>query len=338
MRLLRRTVSIAALLGLAGCQLSYYGQAIRGQTQILAAQRPVTRILADPTAPQDLKSRLTLAQELISFAEEELLLPAGKNYQTYADIHRKYVLWSVFATPELSSKAIAWSYPVVGSLEYRGYFSENAARAFARAQRDKGLDTALAPVPAYSTLGVFRDPLLNTFLHESPEELAGLIFHELTHRKIYRPGETSFNEALAVAMEREGVRRWLRKQGDPVQLAKYERRLQAVDSFVRRVLQTRESLNALYQSPIPEETKRLRKRQMLDQLQEQIRAQLTAAGTSRKDDFWLQEPLTNAHLNVISAYYRDVPRFERLLADQNGDLRKFFTEVENLPAQEAPDR
>jgi predicted aminopeptidase len=337
MRPLRLIALSAATLCIAGCQVSYYGQAIRGQTQILASQRPIDRVLADPSTPPDLKSKLTLAKELVAFAESDLQLPAGKNYGTYTDLHRTYVLWSVFSTPELSVEAISWKYPVVGSLEYRGYFSEPAAEAFAEAQRDQGCDAAVAPVPAYSTLGVFRDPLLNTFINDPPEELAALIFHELTHRKIYRPGETAFNEALAVAMEREGVRRWLKTRGDSAALAKYERRLQAVDSFVRKVLNTRDALAQVYGSSIPDEAKRLRKREILDQLQDEIRALFTAAGKSGKDAFWLKEPLTNAHLNVISAYYLHVPGFERILAEQGGDLAKFFEAVQKLPPHETPE-
>jgi len=327
----RVLLAVLAVSSLAGCQVAFYGQAIRGQAQILSKQRPVERLLARPSTPEALKERLRTAREMVAFAADHLELPADENYTTYADLGRDYVLWSVFAAPELSVDPISWDYPVVGSLDYRGYFSQAAAEAFADKLRAKQLDVAIAPVPAYSTLGLFDDPLLNTFLDDKPTELASLIFHELTHKKYYRAGDTSFSEALAVAVEREGVRRWLRHQGDSAGLADYERRLKAVDKFVRRILETRRGLKELYESAIGDAEKLTRKQAILSELQGEIRRLLTAAGKSPKDDFWLREPLGNAHLNAISAYYLRVPEFERLLAAKDGDLGQFFEALKGLP-------
>jgi predicted aminopeptidase len=331
----RLVLALLVMSSLAGCQLPYYGQAIQGQMEIWRLQRPVARLLKNRSTPEDLRSRLQVAQEIVAFAEEHLSLPAGDNYKTYADLKRDYVLWSVFATHELSVEPVTWKYPVVGALGYRGYFAQTEAQAFAEEQRAKGLDVAIAPVPAYSTLGWFNDPLLNTFLKDPPRQLTSLIFHELTHKRYYRPGDTAFSEALAVAVEREGVRRWLRHQNDLDGLAIYERRLRAVDDFVRRVLRTRSNLANLYASELPEAVKRTRKREILDGLQAEIRDLLSATGSKTKTDaFWLDEVLGNAHLNVISAYYLRVPEFERLLKACDGDWERFYAEVKELPARE----
>ncbi len=68
-------------------------------------------------------------------------------------------------------------------------------------------------VAAYSTLGHFNDPILNTMVGWDDVELASIVFHELTHQLLYVPGDSSFNEALATAVEEEGVRRWLTARG-----------------------------------------------------------------------------------------------------------------------------
>ena len=68
-------------------------------------------------------------------------------------------------------------------------------------------------MPAYSTLGRFDDPLLSTFIRDPDAELARLIFHELAHQLLYVKGDATFNESFAVAVEREGVRRWLAATG-----------------------------------------------------------------------------------------------------------------------------
>ncbi len=328
----RMILAFLAVSALPGCQVPYYSQAIQGQWEIWRLQRPVANLLKNPATPGDLRSRLLLAQEIVAFAEEHLSLPAGNNYRTYADLKRDSVLWSVFATPELSVEAVTWKYPVVGALAYRGYFSPDQAQTFADKQRADGLDVAIAPVPAYSTLGWFNDPLLNTFLNDPPRQLASLIFHELTHKRYYRAGDTAFSEALAVAVEREGVRRWLRDHHDVDGLATYERRLRAVDDFVRRVLTARDTLKTLYASDLPEQAQRTEKRKILDALQADIRQLLTGSGSnSATDSFWLDAPLGNAHLNVISAYYLSVPEFENLLETCDGDWERFYVEVKRLP-------
>ena len=83
----------------------------------------------------------------------------------------------------------------------------------------EGLDVAVYPVPAYSTLGRLptggwlADPLLNTFIGYPEGELARLIFHELAHQVAFAPGDTLFNESFASAVEKLGAERWLAERG-----------------------------------------------------------------------------------------------------------------------------
>jgi predicted aminopeptidase len=72
----------------------------------------------------------------------------------------------------------------------------------------RGDDVYVSGAAAYSTLGWFSDPVLNTFLEDSKANIARLIFHELAHQRLYIPGDSAFNEAFAVAVERD-LRRWL---------------------------------------------------------------------------------------------------------------------------------
>ncbi len=116
-----------------------------------------------------------------------------------------------------------WCYPIVGCVAYRGYFVEDRARRFAARLRGRGFDVTVGGVAAYSTLGHFDDPVLNTMMGWNDVELAAIIFHELTHQLLYVPNDSSFNEALATTVEEEGVRRWLHAQGRDADLANYLR-------------------------------------------------------------------------------------------------------------------
>ena len=88
---------------------------------------------------------------------------------------------------------------------------------------------------AYSTLGWFRDPVLNTFIHEPETELAELLFHELAHQRLFVSGDTDFNEAFAEAVGEEGTRLWLLAKHGEVGVHEYEARLRRKADFTRLV-------------------------------------------------------------------------------------------------------
>ena len=140
-------------------------------------------------------------------------LPDNRSYTRYADLGRPYVVWNVFAAPELSLTPRQWCFPVAGCVAYRGYFAEADARAEAARLAAAGDDVHVGGVPAYSTLGYFDDPVLSTFVRYREAELARLIFHELAHQVVYVKDDTSFNESFAVAVEEEGIARWLAAEG-----------------------------------------------------------------------------------------------------------------------------
>ena len=122
---LKRAAIGLLLLGIvaavSGCHtLSFYGQAIKCQYQILAHEEKIQKLLADTNTPLKLRAQLELLQNLRSFASNDLKLPVDDHYQKYVDVGRPYVVWNVEAAPEFSLEPKTWWYPLVGSLEYRG--------------------------------------------------------------------------------------------------------------------------------------------------------------------------------------------------------------------------
>src|ERR1044071_4281089 len=107
------------VIGVSGCHtLSFYGQALRGQYQIFASEQPITRLIAAPGTPAPLRQRFELLQRLRGFAQKDLHLP--------------FVVWNVEAAPEFSMQPKSWWYPLLGSLEYRGYLSRRGATNYGR--------------------------------------------------------------------------------------------------------------------------------------------------------------------------------------------------------------
>jgi len=321
----------ATLAALAGCSsAAYYGQAAYGQLSLLAAARPIDDLLRDPATPEALKQRLRRAQTIRAFASRELALPDNRSYTRYADLQRSAAVWNVYAAPELSLELKSWCYPIFGCATYRGYFKLEAAEQTAAELRAQGYDVALTDVPAYSTLGWFSDPLLNTFINWPDAELARLIFHELAHQVVYARGDTAFNESFATAVEREGVRRWLAHEGDDGAGANYARFEARREDFVALLLRYRRRLAANYAGAASDDERRTGKRELFAALlSEYHELRDTRWDHWRGYDKFFARDLNNAQLGAVAAYNDWVPAFAVLLA-RSGDWPAFYREVQRL--------
>nr|WP_246431179.1 aminopeptidase [Prosthecobacter dejongeii] len=319
-------------LALTSCStVGFYTQALRGQVEILSKASPVDKVLADPKSKPLLKEKLNTVAQVRKYAQEHLGLPAEGQYERYTNLGRRYVVWVIFATPEFSVEAKRWWYPLVGSVKYRGFFKESLAEKEAEKLRAEGLDVYVGGVEAYSTLGYLRDPLLNTFLGRDDASLAELIFHELTHQRIYLQGDTDFNEALATVVGREGTRRWLRSQDRLQDLAQYEKEMRVEKDFIREVLQTRTEVARLYaQKDLDEKAMREGKQAAFVRMKLRLEAMNKRYGGSLKLDRWFKKPMNNARLNTLATYYDLVPAFEARLRAKGGDIEAFLKEMEEM--------
>jgi predicted aminopeptidase len=337
-KLSRIMLGAAALALTAGCgNFGYYLQSVDGQLQVLRAREPVANVIANPATSPSLRLKLERASALRDFASRELKLPDNKSYRSYADLKRPFVVWNVFATPEFSVEPRQWCFLFAGCVGYRGYFSPERAETFANALRAEGLDVFVAGVPAYSTLGWFDDPLLNTFIEYPEYELARLIFHELAHQIAYAKGDSEFNESFAATVEAAGVARWIAASGDERMLGAFAQSQERRAQFSTLVLEFRKRLAALYKERIASDEMRARKARAFDELQRDYAALKSKwGGYAGYDRFF--NGVSNAHLASVSLYNARVPHFERLLARLDGDFAAFYREVQRLAALPADAR
>ena len=330
----RRLALLLMAFAVGGCaSVDYYLRAASGQLDLLAAARPVDDLLADPGTDPVLAARLREAGEMLDFAAQTLGLPVGDSYRDYAALGRDYVVWNVFAAPEFALEPERWCYPLVGCLAYRGHFDPASAEHEAARQRALGRDVHVAGVVAYSTLGWFEDPLLDTFLFRRRDRLAELLFHELAHRRLFVAGDTPFNESYATAVAAEGVRRWLRAQDDSALLARRATEEARRDAVVALLLDLRGSLEVLYRQPLGPAAMRAAKAARLAGAQADYAALRSAWGEDAGFDDWMSAGLNNAKLGTIGLYHRLVPGFQALLAQQGGDLEAFHAAVAALAEQ-----
>ncbi len=332
------TLLIVLVPLLSGCpSLPYYSQAVAGHWQLLNARRPLAEVLADPATTPTLRKRLETAHVLRDFASGVLALPDNGSYRYYADLRRPYVVRNVFATPELSLEPRRWCFWVVGCVSYRGYYDADAAQQFANWLREQGDDVYLADIPAYSTLGWFADPLLNTFIHWPPGRLAELLFHELAHQRLYISNATDFNESFATAVGRLGARLWLARYASPQAQTNYEISLCRFETLLDLIAATRQALIQLYAAPSSPAAKRAGKHRLLAELQADYRRLKQQWRGDTTYDAWFQH-VNNAKLAALDSYTRFVPAFEHLFATTGQDFPAFYQAVQDLGELSAEQR
>ncbi|MEI7446668.1 MAG: aminopeptidase, partial [Burkholderiales bacterium] len=331
----------AALLG--GCATwtdgpAYYWQSMVGHLDVVGRARPIDAVIADPATDATLRARLERAREIRAFASSRLGLPDNGSYAKYSALDRPFVLWNVFATPELSLRLERWCFPVAGCVAYRGYYDRDAAEAFALRLREQGLETHVGGVPAYSTLGWFDDPLLSTFIAYPEAELARLVFHELAHQLLYVAGDTPFNESFATAVEEAGVERWLAHRADPELERAYRDQSRRRLEFVALLRRYKDTLASIYAGDGDEAAKRAGKARTFEALRADYATMKAGwGGFAGYDRFFASGP-TNPQLAAVGAYNDLLPAFRAMLAREGGDLPRFYAAVRALAALPKADR
>jgi predicted aminopeptidase len=302
----------------------YYMQAVSGHWKLMRARQDIGEVLEDSRTDPGLAERLNTAADILAFAENELGLPAGNSYASYVETGRTAVVWNVVAAPEFSLAARKWCFPVAGCVPYRGYFERAKAGKNANRLRNKGFDVAVRPVTAYSTLGWFDDPLLDTMLGGPDMQLAATIIHELAHQRLYVKGDTAFNESYARFVELAGVDAWLESDRDVGASVAWTRRQAAISDFHRLLKQTRNRLSALYAKEMSEDEMR--------EMKQAVFAALRAAYQDLRNKHWdghdyfaswFASAINNADLALFESYEGGVCAFSTLHQSAGEDFMEF---------------
>ncbi len=315
----------------SGCSsLRYYSQSVRGHFEVMQNRQVIDALVNDDTTDAVTRDKLSYVQQLLDFARNELHLPDNGSYASYSDIKRDFVIWNVFATPELSLQPKTWCYWLVGCLAYRGYYAKQDAHRLAQQLKATNHDVFVGGVAAYSTLGWFRDPVLNTMLRWDKLYLAKVILHELAHQKLYVRHDTEFNEAFAETVAIAGLRRWLVYRQDHSALDRQIETDGYDQAFAQLVIQYKNQLEQLYASNLALRQKRQQKKTILESFRQEY-------FTIRKKwvdydayDNWVMEDLNNAKLAAVSTYRQLVPDFMRKLQQSENNLPHFYTAMSAL--------
>jgi predicted aminopeptidase len=228
-----------------------------GQLNIIWNARPVEEFLEDPTFPDSLKTRLRLIEEIRKFAIDSLGLKDTENYKTLFDQKGEELMWVVQACEPFDLKPKLWPYPIVGSLPYKGFFEKQKSLDEAKKLKDEGFDVSVRNPGGWSTLGWFTDPILSNMLRRSEGDLASLIIHEMVHSTIFIKGDADFNENLASFIGDTASYYFLaNKYGlQSKEYTQYLHEDQDYRKYSKHILRGTQSLDSLYQSFQPTETR-----------------------------------------------------------------------------------
>ena len=336
---MRLLISIPILLLLSACaDIGYYWHSANGHLSLMNKRVDIDDMLADSSLDGKLRGRLLLVQEIRQFSIAHLDLPDNGSYSSYVELDRPYVLQNLFAAEEFSTRLQRWCYPVIGCTSYRGYYDEARLHNYVAALEKDGFEVYIGQVSAYSTLGWFDDPVLSSFIEWPDYRLAGLLFHELTHQRVYIDDDTEFNESLASAVQQAGILLWLKSRNQASQLADFRRWLEYRSRVLVLIAKTRDQLSHLYQQDIIDSKKREAKALAFEQARlahaELAQHHQVQQGFTR----WFASELNNAKIGSVATYSNRVPAFINIIKAHNNDFEAFFVYVGKLGGLQKPMR
>jgi len=302
------------MLALSGCASSLY--VLRSgyeEARILWRRQPIEKLLLQPDIDAETKQKLALVLDARAFARNALGLRVGGSFSSLARVDADQVVHVVVAARRDRLELVTQWFPIVGTVPYRGFFDEAAARAEAAALEAQGCDTVVQPSVAFSTLGWFDDPLLSNLLRFDPVSLADVIIHELLHNTRYIPGHADFNESFANFVGHRGAVAFFETRNDSASVARAEQLWSDALAFSRFLGEAAEGLRTAYARGIDE----AERQRLFARIQTECRA--LPLQTKLYSDF-AREPLNNARILHYLLYNDRLALFDTWLQRHDGQL------------------
>lgn len=305
---------------------AYLVQSVRGQLQLLSRGQAVDELLDAVETPPTLKAQLRLVKEVKQFAEQELKLRPTRNYERYVDLKRDYLVMVLTASPPLKMESYTWWFPIVGTVPYKGYFDKEMGQAFEQEMQAAGYETNFRPSPAYSTLGWFNDPLLNTMTLYGDYYLINTVIHECVHATHWIPGEVTFNENMASFIGNKGAMLFYAKKygkgSDIYQAA--EQKLKDQELFADFLRKVALALKKVYDSDLFDPNKAEKKAQIIASMkQEYVKTVLPRIKSEGYAGFEKQD-WNNAMLMSYLHYNKDQEKLGKIYSKLGEDIPRMM--------------
>jgi predicted aminopeptidase len=322
------------------CQIGYIAKNAYHQAKLLHSAEPVSRILEKNDFNENYKNKLKLALRAKEFAESRLKLKKTKNYTTYVELHRPYVTYIVSASPKNELKYYTWYFPIIGSVPYKGYFSEEGALEEAKNLDEQGYDTYVRGVSAYSTLGWFKDPILSSMMTYSDYNLANTIIHETVHTTIYIKSNANFNERLATYLGDLGAHLFFNEttngSEELLAFAKEEDHDQKIfgEFISEQIKQIEQWYSANKNNPQVE----VERQGKFDFIKKEFKDSILPQLKTKRYLGFADSKLNNARLLGLKLYMNDLSDFDKLTEKLSGDFAKILDYCKTLEKSSDPEK
>ena len=324
-RLVRFALVLSLLAPLSGCisgaSLHYVTQAAAGQEKLNGRGIDIDEVIEHGYLDKRTRGLLTAVPSIKAFGEKHGLRPT-KNYERYLWIGRPAVMWVVSACDPLRFRPKTWTFPVIGSITYTGWFDRKEADEYAKELAAKGWDVDVRGSQAYSTLGWFTDPILSTMLGGGDDalgDLADVVLHESLHATFYVPGQSTLNESMASFIGDTLAAEYLAEAKGPESKdkARFVELRKKGEARGKRMKEAYAELETLYASKLSKDEKLAEKKRITDQLRADLR---------------IQRPVTNATLIQYKTYGSGHEEMEKLLEVCGGSVPRMIKALEKVRA------
>ena len=331
----RGLLAIAAAVGVL-CLISaptacYLGRGAWEEAKILRRREPISKVIQQPATPPAVRAKLKVVLAARQYAKDSIKLRAKDSFTTYSRLDHDTLVLVVSAAYRDTLKPYTWWFPIVGRVPYKGYFDFAAAKRDAQKLYDDGFDVYVRPSDAFSTLGFFNDPLLNTTLRADSITLANTVIHELTHNTFYASGQAPFNESFAMFVGARGAAAFFRARGQQAAAQRVEAEWnddKLLASFWSRVIK---SLDSAYAAHPESKAARIAAR---DSVYAQTRVALVkeiAPQFKTINPIYAERvTLNNAALLARRVYATDLDVFDRVYQKEGRDLKRTIGRIISL--------
>jgi predicted aminopeptidase len=314
--------ALAAVGASLTCSPLYVLRAGIEEARILSRRRPIDSVIAHPATDSTTRRKLELVLQARDFAGHVLDLDAGHSYTTYSWVESDTLLLVLSAAHRDRFEPHMWWFPIVGRVPYKGFFDFDAAHAAAARLAAEGFDTYVRPSGAFSTLGWFNDPLLNTVLRYGDVGLVSTVVHELLHNTVFIPSHVAFNESFANFVgDRGAIHFFCARDGDDAERCALARAVWEDNlrfgAFLSALVN---ELEALYDSDLPRADKLARRERIFHDARSRFEREVEPALRTSSFRGFARGQLDNATLIGVRLYYDRLDLFDAVLDRLDGDL------------------
>ena len=323
--------ALAVLALISAPTACYLSRGAWEEAKILSRRQPISELVADPRTPKEDREKLKLVLAARAYARDSLRLRTKDSFTTYSRLDHDTLVLVLSAAYRDTLKAYTWWFPIVGRVPYKGYFDFDAAHRAAKDLAADGFDVYLRPADAFSTLGFFNDPLLNTTLRGDSLGLANTVIHELTHNTFYASGQAPFNESFAMFVGARGAAAFFRSRGQEAPAARLEARWEDDKILARFWSRVIKSLDSAYAEHPESKEARIAARDTVylatrTALVGEIAPQLKTINPRYAE----RVPLDNASLLARRVYASDLDVFDQIYEKEGRDLKRAIGRVIGL--------